>query len=120
MVDEYQDSNELQEQILTAITSGNNYFTVGDVKQSIYAFRQASPQLFIDKLYTYPMDDSADSVRIDLDKNFRSRWQVLELCNKIFEPLMQADMGGVIYDDKASLKAGDTGFLGNEEDYKFQ
>ncbi len=118
MVDEYQDSNELQEQILTAITSGDNYFTVGDVKQSIYAFRQASPQLFIDKLYTYPMDDSADSVRIDLDKNFRSRWQVLELCNKIFEPLMQADMGGVIYDDKASLKAGDLSFLGSEEDYK--
>ncbi|MCR5416255.1 MAG: helicase-exonuclease AddAB subunit AddA [Pseudobutyrivibrio sp.] len=117
MVDEYQDSNELQEQILTAISNGSNYFTVGDVKQSIYAFRQADPQLFIDKLNTYPMDDSSNSIRIDLDKNFRSRKQVLEFCNQVFAPMMQADMGGVSYDEKAALKVGDETFKGDENDY---
>ncbi len=118
MVDEYQDSNELQEQILTAICNGNNYFTVGDVKQSIYAFRQASPALFIDKLYSYPTDDSGNSIRIDLDKNFRSRKQVLEFTNQVFEPLMQMDVGGVKYDDKAALKLGDESFIGSESDYE--
>ena len=120
MVDEYQDSNELQEQILTAISSGNNYFTVGDVKQSIYAFRQASPKLFIDKLYSYPMEDSTDnaSIRIDLDKNFRSRYEVLNFCNQVFAPLMQMDVGGVMYDDKAALKLGDESFKGEPSDYE--
>ena len=121
MVDEYQDSNELQEQILTAICSGNNYFTVGDVKQSIYAFRQASPQLFIDKLNTYPENNSnnnASSIRIDLDKNFRSRGEVLNFCNEVFKPLMQPDMGGVEYDERATLKVGDDKFKGATEDYQ--
>ena len=117
MVDEYQDSNDLQEQILTAITNGANYFTVGDVKQSIYAFRQASPKLFIDKLYSYPMTLDGTSVRIDLDKNFRSRFEVLDFCNKVFEPLMQMDVGGVMYDDKAALKLGDATFQGDSKDY---
>ncbi|WP_176761893.1 helicase-exonuclease AddAB subunit AddA [Pseudobutyrivibrio sp. YE44] len=119
MVDEYQDSNELQEQILTAICSGNNYFTVGDVKQSIYAFRQASPQLFIDKLNSYPTDAKADtSIRIDLDNNFRSRGEVLNYCNEVFRPLMQPDMGGVEYDDRAALKVGDKTFKGDTKDYQ--
>ncbi len=122
MVDEYQDSNELQEQILTAISSGNNYFTVGDVKQSIYAFRQASPELFIEKLNTYPTDskeaEKTGSIRIDLDNNFRSRGQVLEFCNYIFKPLMQEDMGGVSYDERAALKVGDKTFKGDEKDYQ--
>ena len=118
MVDEYQDSNELQEQILTAISNGTNYFTVGDVKQSIYAFRQASPALFIDKLYSYPTDDSGSSIRIDLDKNFRSRYQVLDFTNKVFTPLMQMDVGGVMYDEKAALKPGDETFAGNNADYE--
>ena len=118
MVDEYQDSNELQEQILTAICNGNNYFTVGDVKQSIYAFRQASPALFIEKLYSYPTDGNGNSIRIDLDKNFRSRNQVLEFTNQVFEPLMQMDVGGVKYDDKAALKLGDETFKGSDTDYE--
>ncbi|WP_167511245.1 helicase-exonuclease AddAB subunit AddA [Pseudobutyrivibrio xylanivorans] len=118
MVDEYQDSNELQEQILTAVCSGDNYFTVGDVKQSIYAFRQASPQLFIDKLSSYPSDGSTGSIRIDLDNNFRSRGEVLNFCNEVFEPLMQEDMGGVRYDEKAALKVGDKTFKGNTLDYQ--
>ncbi len=118
MVDEYQDSNELQEQILTAIAKDDNYFTVGDVKQSIYAFRQASPKLFIEKLYSYPMNSNGNSIRIDLDKNFRSRFEVLDFCNKVFEPLMQMDVGGVAYDDRAKLKVGDTTFKGAQTDYE--
>ena len=108
-MDEYQDTNEVQEFIVRLISGdGNaNTFTVGDVKQSIYAFRQASPQLFIDKLYTYPTDDTGNDIRIDLDNNFRSRWQVLDFCNQVFEPLMQMDVGGVAYDEKAALKLGD-------------
>lgn len=117
MVDEYQDSNELQEQILTAVCSGKNYFTVGDVKQSIYAFRQASPQLFIDKLNSYPTDKNSDSIRIDLDRNYRSRWEVLNFCNEVFAPLMQEDVGGVQYDEKAALKLGDKTFKGDTKDF---
>ncbi|MCF0127673.1 MAG: UvrD-helicase domain-containing protein, partial [Pseudobutyrivibrio sp.] len=93
MVDEYQDSNDLQEAILTAVTTDNNYFTVGDVKQSIYAFRQASPALFNEKFHAYPNQEGA--VRIDLDSNFRSRNEVLEFSNRIFYKLMQQDMGKV-------------------------
>lgn len=120
MVDEYQDSNELQEQILTAISTGNNYFTVGDVKQSIYAFRQASPALFTNKLYNYPIDknSSQPSIRIDLDQNFRSRYEVLNFCNQVFAPLMQMDVGGVLYDEKAALKLGDDTFKGEPADYE--
>ncbi len=121
MVDEYQDSNELQEQILTAISDGTNYFTVGDVKQSIYSFRQATPQLFIDKLYSYPIssdDVDGKDIRIDLDNNFRSRGEVLNFCNQVFSPMMQEDIGGVRYDEKAALKVGDTTFVGDTNDYQ--
>ena len=108
MVDEYQDSNDLQEAILTAVCTDNNYFTVGDVKQSIYAFRQASPALFNEKFHSYP--DREGAVRIDLDSNFRSRSEVLEFSNRIFYKLMQQDMGKVAYDDAAALKPGARGF----------
>ncbi|MCF0142025.1 MAG: UvrD-helicase domain-containing protein, partial [Parasporobacterium sp.] len=111
MVDEYQDSNDLQEAILTAVCTENNYFTVGDVKQSIYAFRQASPALFNEKFHAYP--DREDAVRIDLDSNFRSREEVLEFSNRIFFKLMQQDMGKVSYDDAAALKPGALGYEKN-------
>ena len=109
MVDEYQDSNDLQEWILTAVARDNNYFTVGDVKQSIYAFRQASPQIFMDKFHRYAAGEE-NSVRIDLDCNFRSRSQVLDFSNQIFRALMHEDMGGVEYDSAAELKVGATYF----------
>lgn len=117
MVDEYQDSNRLQEAILTAVARDNNYFTVGDVKQSIYAFRQADPAIFMEKFSGY-LSSTDKNIRIDLDKNFRSRSQVLEFCNHVFEPLMQSDMGGVDYDEAAKLKVGVETFPGNPEDYQ--
>lgn len=119
MVDEYQDSNELQEAILTAVSRDNNYFTVGDVKQSIYAFREASPDLFKDKLANYSLDekDGSPSVRVDLDTNFRSRAQVLDFCNDIFTALMQEDIGEVAYDEAACLKVGAADFPEKDSDF---
>lgn len=115
MVDEYQDSNYLQEAILTALVKDgkqSNYFNVGDVKQSIYRFRQASPELFIKKSEEYPKEDGTDSIRIDLSANYRSRRQVLEFCNKIFEKLMTRDTGKIVYDDAARLVAGSKAYDG--------
>lgn len=109
MIDEYQDSNQVQEDILTAISREyqgvGNMFMVGDVKQSIYRFRMARPELFMEKYNTYTSDDSAHQ-RIDLHKNFRSRNEVLDFTNDIFYKIMAADLGNVQYDDDAALYPG--------------
>lgn len=109
MIDEYQDSNQVQEDILTAISREHqgvgNMFMVGDVKQSIYRFRMARPELFMEKYNTYTSDDSAHQ-RIDLHKNFRSRNEVLDFTNDIFYKIMAADLGNVQYDDDAALYPG--------------
>ncbi len=110
MVDEYQDSNYLQEAILTAAAKadagGHNMFMVGDVKQSIYSFRQARPDLFMDKMHRYPVKEGESSRRIDLAKNFRSRAEVLETTNDIFYRIMAEDLGNVPYDDRVALYTG--------------
>ena len=109
MIDEYQDSNQVQEDILTAISrehqGAGNMFMVGDVKQSIYRFRMARPELFMEKYNTYTSDDSVHQ-RIDLHKNFRSRNEVLDFTNDIFYKIMAADLGNVQYDDDAALYPG--------------
>jgi len=109
MIDEYQDSNQVQEDILTAISREHqgvgNMFMVGDVKQSIYRFRMARPELFMEKYNTYTSDVSAHQ-RIDLHKNFRSRNEVLDFTNDIFYKIMAADLGNVQYDDDAALYPG--------------
>lgn len=109
MIDEYQDSNQVQEDILTAISREHqgvgNMFMVGDVKQSIYRFRMARPELFMEKYNTYTSDDSAHQ-RIDLHKNFRSRNEVLDFTNDIFYKIMAVDLGNVQYDDDAALYPG--------------
>lgn len=104
-IDEYQDSNYLQEDILSCV-SGNyrndpNTFMVGDVKQSIYRFRMARPDLFIGKYNTYTQE--GDNVKILLNNNFRSRAQVLLPVNYFFYQLMGVDLGGIIYDDSVAL-----------------
>ena len=109
MIDEYQDSNQVQEAILSAI-SGNedgvyNMFMVGDVKQSIYRFRLACPELFMEKYKTYEPENEAHK-RIELHKNFRSRSEVLDFSNDIFYKIMQEDLGEVIYDEAAALYCG--------------
>ena len=109
MVDEYQDSNEVQE-LITTLVSGwvdhrKNIFMVGDVKQSIYRFRLAMPELFMEKYHSYSLEDSEEQ-RVDLHKNFRSRPQVLSAVNFIFRQIMGEDMGGITYDDDNALYAG--------------
>ena len=109
MVDEYQDSNLVQEMI-TSMVSGwsqdrKNIFMVGDVKQSIYRFRLARPELFMEKYKTYSTEDSREQ-KIELHKNFRSRAQVLESVNYIFRRIMGEDLGGITYDDNNALYPG--------------
>ncbi|MDO4632250.1 MAG: helicase-exonuclease AddAB subunit AddA [Eubacteriales bacterium] len=109
MIDEYQDSNLVQEIILNSICGHEqgryNIFQVGDVKQSIYRFRLARPELFMEKYDRYTREGGVEH-RIDLHKNFRSRDEVLQLSNFLFEQLMQRDLGGVVYDDAAALYPG--------------
>ncbi len=114
-IDEYQDSNLVQEYILTAISRGNNIFMVGDVKQSIYRFRQAMPKLFLDKYSNYETVgiDQKNSVgrKIQLFKNFRSRDNILNFTNLIFKDIMSDKLGEVDYNESEYLNFG-------AEDYK--
>ena len=109
MIDEYQDSNDIQELLLSAISGeseGNyNRFMVGDVKQSIYRFRNAKPALFLQKYDTYTKD-TGDKQKIELDLNFRSRESVLDSVNSIFEAIMHKELGGIEYDKAVFLKNG--------------
>ena len=109
MIDEYQDSNEVQETLLRSISreerGENNIFMVGDVKQSIYRFRLSRPELFMGKYNSYSTQESSRQ-RIDLDRNFRSRGEVLDSTNYIFRKLMRKEFGEIIYDDKAALHLG--------------
>ncbi|PNB77302.1 helicase-exonuclease AddAB subunit AddA, partial [Pseudomonas sp. FW305-BF6] len=113
LVDEYQDTNYVQESILRLITRGigafGNLFMVGDVKQSIYRFRLAEPQLFISKYNTFEKEQNGNTgLRIDLSKNFRSRAEVLDATNFIFKQIMGRELGGIEYDEDAMLKLGAT------------
>ncbi len=109
MIDEYQDSNQVQEEIMCAISRESegeyNMFMVGDVKQSIYRFRLARPELFMEKFATYDIEESKKQ-RIDLHKNFRSRAEVLDFTNDIFYKIMDTDLGNVAYDKEAALYCG--------------
>lgn len=106
-IDEYQDSNEVQEFILSTISRGNNIFMVGDVKQSIYKFRQACPALFLDKYERYSEEGNSDGKKIKLYKNFRSRENVLDITNKIFEEIMTKNLGdNVNYTEEEYLNYG--------------
>lgn len=110
LIDEYQDSNLVQEYLLSAISGEEegryNRFMVGDVKQSIYKFRLARPELFLEKYDTY--QETGDLCRIDLAKNFRSRIQVVDAVNGVFSRIMSREIGGIAYDDKAALYPGAT------------
>lgn len=121
MIDEYQDSNLVQEMILTSISKVRkgiyNLFMVGDVKQSIYKFRLARPELFMEKYHSYSVDEGVCR-RIDLHKNFRSRSQVLKDVNFLFEQLMAEDMGGIAYDEAAALYPGAVFETGDEASFR--
>lgn len=109
MIDEYQDSNEVQEVLLAAVSREfegiPDRFMVGDMKQSIYRFRMARPEIFLEKYRRYGISEG-ENVRIDLKKNFRSRKEVIDLVNHVFYPLMGERIGGIAYDEDAALYAG--------------
>ena len=109
LIDEYQDSNLVQEYILNAISRGNNIFMVGDVKQSIYKFRQARPELFLEKYETYKDKDNLtenDNLKIQLFKNFRSRKNILDITNIIFADIMSKKLGDIEYTETEYLNLG--------------
>ncbi|WP_436861089.1 helicase-exonuclease AddAB subunit AddA [Staphylococcus caeli] len=110
LVDEYQDTNRVQEKIISCIKRGSesdgNLFMVGDVKQSIYKFRQADPSLFIGKYQRFTLDGSENGMRIDLSQNFRSREEVLTTTNYLFKHMMDEAVGEIVYDDAAQLYYG--------------
>ncbi|MDO4294282.1 MAG: helicase-exonuclease AddAB subunit AddA [Eubacteriales bacterium] len=106
LIDEYQDSNLVQEYLLQSISGEDggrfNRFMVGDVKQSIYKFRLARPELFMEKFDTY-QKEGGSCVRVDLRRNFRSRRQVADCVNDLFLQIMHRSLGGVEYDGDAAL-----------------
>ncbi|MGG1520201.1 helicase-exonuclease AddAB subunit AddA [Paenibacillus oryzisoli] len=114
LLDEYQDTNRVQEAIVDLISTGKpgNRFMVGDVKQSIYRFRLAEPGLFMEKYKAYASDKSAMKLpaaaggRIDLARNFRSRVEVVDAVNFIFKQVMNETVGEISYDERAELVYG--------------
>ena len=110
MVDEYQDSNMVQETILSALCrerfGGHNRFMVGDVKQSIYGFRGANPDIFVEKYHTYSAGEESSDYKIILDKNFRSRKGVIDTTNFLFYQVMNSELGGIDYDEENRLNPG--------------
>lgn len=110
MTDEYQDSNMVQEIILNAVSKipqgGSNLFMVGDVKQGIYRFRLARPELFMEKHDRYCLEEVEDSERIDLHKNFRSRKNIIKTVNFFFTQLMRKEFGNIQYDETEALYLG--------------
>lgn len=108
LIDEYQDVNALQENIIAAIKKKgqNNLFMVGDIKQSIYGFRQARPDLFLSKYHAYGQND--DSEKIILSDNFRSTKRVTKTVNSLFNPILTANFGGIDYKKEGQLQFGAT------------
>lgn len=111
LVDEYQDTNMVQETIIKLVARENpgNLFMVGDVKQSIYRFRHAEPSLFIEKYKRFTKPDETGE-RIDLAKNFRSREQVLTATNYIFRQILDEEVGEISYDEDAELIYGNLSY----------
>lgn len=106
IIDEYQDSSNIQEEIFTSFSRGNNMFMVGDLKQAIYRFREANPELFKDKYHSYPQNKNA--ALIPLFENYRSKSCIIDFCNTIFSQIMSEELGDVNYNDKGvPLKSTD-------------
>ena len=105
-IDEYQDSSAIQEAIVGSFAREDGMFLVGDVKQSIYRFRQAEPTLFLARAALYDEEENETARRIDLQKNFRSRANVLAGVNAVFERIMRADATEIEYDEREALIPG--------------
>ena len=114
MVDEYQDTNHIQERMLELLSNGHNRFMVGDIKQSIYRFRQADPQIFNEKFHTFNQDNKEGQL-ILLKENFRSSSEVLDATNDVFKHLMDEEVGEISYDGMHQLIFGNTDLQANPE-----
>lgn len=122
-IDEYQDSNLVQEYILTTVSKGNNIFMVGDVKQSIYKFRQARPELFLEKYDKYlstedDLSDCKNDTKIQLFQNFRSRKTILDFTNMIFKDIMSKDFGDIEYTKEEYLNLGADYLKADEKNFE--
>lgn len=105
-IDEYQDSNAVQDALIRRICRPDNLFMVGDVKQSIYKFRLAEPELFIEKYLSYRTGRSPESCALDLNSNFRSKAGIIDLVNRVFSRVMHPEATGLAYDSEAALVKG--------------
>ncbi|WP_281672347.1 helicase-exonuclease AddAB subunit AddA [Pseudoramibacter alactolyticus] len=105
-IDEYQDTNAVQEAILSRVCQEDNYFMVGDVKQSIYRFRQADPTIFIEKYQRFQKQGRAADRLITLGQNFRSNQGIIDCVNDVFSRIMSPELGEITYDDEAALICG--------------
>ena len=114
MVDEYQDTNHIQERMLELLSNGHNRFMVGDIKQSIYRFRQADAQIFNEKFHSFAQD-SKEGQLILLKENFRSSSEVLDATNDVFKHLMDEEVGEITYDGMHQLVFGNTDLHPNPE-----
>jgi len=120
LMDEYQDTSILQEEIFSFVTNGSNLFTVGDMKQSIYRFRSSDPTIFKARLDKYSFDEEASDRKIILSQNFRSRKEVLDGINDIFEAIMSEEVGELDYDDSQRLYLGNKDYPSTNYDYRPQ
>lgn len=114
MIDEYQDTNHIQERMLELLSNGHNRFMVGDIKQSIYRFRQADPQIFNEKFHRFAQDGKEGQL-ILLKENFRSSSEVLDATNDVFKHLMDEEVGEISYDGMHQLVFGNTDIQANPE-----
>lgn len=103
-IDEYQDTNGVQELITRLVSGEDNRFMVGDIKQSIYRFRLADPTLFLEKYQSFSRDEKAVQHCIDLGRNFRSVPVVLDAVNAVFSRAMTAEAAGMDYGERKTLR----------------
>ncbi len=118
LIDEYQDTNELQDGIFEMLTKGYNLFMVGDMKQSIYRFRGSEPLVFRSKSDTYSYDESSPMRKITLTKNYRSRNEVLLSINDLFESCMTRSVGELDYNEEEKLNLGNKDYIDTGCSYK--
>ena len=117
LIDEYQDTSDIQEEFISLI-SNNNVYMVGDIKQSIYRFRNANPYIFKNKYDLY--SKNINGYKIDMNKNFRSRKEVLENINLIFNNLMTDEMGGANYKESHNIIPGNKNYVETNQDYNIE
>ena len=115
LIDEYQDTNDIQEEFISYI-SNNNVYMVGDIKQSIYRFRNANPYIFKNKYDQYT--NNISGIKIDLNKNFRSREEVIKNINLMFDKIMDDDLGGASYKKNHRLAYGNKMYQGEGENHQ--